>query len=268
MRFKLFSIQSLLLFVILVKVVLLYYFVFRLFITFKIESTPSPNTVTKSPTKHLSKMITVIIRDFELYENDVTLTAHSFLNIFPTMHLFVLYDELPYPPLDIMLTNNSLPNVKFINLSPSLKSSFTDSYPVAQIKTKYVLFVPDSTRLTSRQSLQALINEISKKQETMVVAPVRNQRKNMVCLKININIREWVLKYNSAKGLECDGVSGKHVLLMETDSLKKLPNAFITPFSESLYIQTMMSKLKVGYAVFNTYSGKNMRPNRLIFRLT
>lgn len=249
MRFKLISFHVLLLFVILVKVFLLYYFVFRLFITFKTESTPTPKTVTKSPTKHLSKMITVIIRDFELYENDVTLTAHSFLNIFPTMHLFILYDELPYPPLDIMLTNNSLPNVKFINLSPSLKSSFIDRYPVAQIRTKYVLFVPDSTRLTSRQSLQVLINEINKRQGSMVVAPVRNQRKNIICLKINLNIREWVLKYSSAKSLECDGVLGKHVLLMETDSLRKLPNAFIAPFPESLYIQTTVSKLKVRFNV-------------------
>lgn len=120
-----------------------------------------------------------------------------------------------------------------------------DRYPVAQIRTKYVLFVPDSTRLTSRQSLQVLINEINKKQGSMVVAPVRNQRKNIICLKININVREWVLKYSSAKSLECDGVSGKHVLLMETDSLRKLPNAFIAPFPESLYIQTTVSKLKV-----------------------
>lgn len=245
MRFKLFSIHFLLLFIILVKVVLLYYFVFRLFITFKTESTPTSKTVTKSPTKHLSKLITVIIRDFELYENDVTLTAHSFLNIFPMMHLFILYDELPYPPLDIMLTNNSLPNVKFINLSPSLKSSFMDNYPVAQIRTKYVLFVPDSTRLTSRQTLQVLINEISKREGSIVVAPVRNQRKNIACLKINVNIREWVLKYSSTKDLECDGVSGKHVLLMETDSLKKFQNVFVAPFPEALYIQSTVSKLKV-----------------------
>ncbi|KAJ8933165.1 hypothetical protein NQ314_014172 [Rhamnusium bicolor] len=248
MRLKLTKSSPFFVVLIFLKIVMLY-FTFRLFISFggfkteNIETTP--RVITKNPLKHISKLVTVIIREFELYENDVTLTAHSFINIFPTIQLFIIYDELPYPPLDIMLINNSLPNVKFISLSPSLKTPFAEHYPISQIKTKYVLFVPDSTRLTSRQSLQLMINELGRRPGNMVVAPVSSRRKDLNCLRINVTIREWTLKYSSVKSLECDGVSGKHILLLETDMLKRLSNAFILPFPQSLYIQTTVLNSKI-----------------------
>ncbi|KAG5883704.1 hypothetical protein JTB14_007423 [Gonioctena quinquepunctata] len=211
----------------------------------KVEETLTSKPVTKPQPKHISKLITVVIREFELNENDVTLTAHSFINLFPNIQLFILYDELPYPPLDIALTNNSLSNVKFVKLSASLKTSFYDHYPLSQIKTKYVLFVPDSTRPPSRQSLQIMINELNKVTGSIVVAPVSNRKKNMDFLRINVNVREWTLRYSSAKNLDSDGVASKHVMLVESQTLRRLSNAFLLPFPQSLYIQTTALDMKV-----------------------
>lgn len=200
----------------------------------------------KVPIKHISKMVTVIIREFELVENDVTLTAHSFMNIFPTIQILILFDELPYPPLDIMTTNNSLPNVKFIKLLPSLRSEYSEIYPLNQVKTKYVLFVPDSTRITSRQSLQIMLTELHRKSGDILVASVRSQKNLAYCLMIDINIREWKLKYSKTnKKVDCDGIIGKHLILMEADTLRKLSNAFLLPFPQSLYIQTAALSIKV-----------------------
>ncbi|CAH1995876.1 unnamed protein product [Acanthoscelides obtectus] len=224
------------------------YFTLRLFILFttsKPEQVPTEKPTTKSSIKHVGKLITIILRDFELHENDVTLTVHSFLNLFPTVHIYILYDELPYPPLDIMLTNNTLPNVKFVKLSPTLKNSFYDQYPVNQIKTKYVLFVPDSTRLTSRQTIQIMINELEKFSGHIIAAPLSSHKKNMKCLRIHMHVKEWTLKYSEIKGLECDGVVGKHIILLETDHLREMSNAFLLPFPQSLYVQTSVLNFKV-----------------------
>lgn len=207
---------------------------------------------TKVPIKHLSKMVTVCIREFEPTENDVTLTAHSFMNIFPTMQIFILYDELPYPPLDILTTNNSLPNVKFVKLMPSLKTAYGETYPLNQIKTKYILFVPDSTRITSRQSLQIMLSELHKKANNILVASVRSQKNLASCLMIDINVREWTLKYSKTnKKVDCDGISGKHLILIEVETLQKLANAFLLPFPQSLYIQTAALSLKVSNNIPN-----------------
>lgn len=229
------------------------YYTLRLFISFNgfkntNNSSVMVKTVTKPPLpsiKHLSKLITVVIRDFELHENDVTLTAQSFLNVFPNIQVFILYNDLPYPPLDITISNNTLPNVKLVNLSPNLRSSFSEHYPVFQIKTKYVLFVPDSTRITSRQSLQAMVNELIKQSANIVTAAINSYKKELKCLRLNVNIREWSLKYSFVKSFTCDAVSGKHVILVGTDLLMKLPNVFLLPFPQSFYIQTSILSQKV-----------------------
>lgn len=200
----------------------------------------------KDSIKQINGLVTVIMREFELFENDVALTVHSFKNIFPKMPILILYDELPYPPLDITMPNNSLPNVRFVKLVPNLKTSFMESYPLNQIKTKYVLFIPDSTRTTSQQSLQIMISDLVKKPGGILAASVRSQRNVATCLMLDINIREWTLRYSKTnRKIDCDGILGKHLLLIELATLKKLPNSFLLPFPQSLYIQTASLGLKV-----------------------
>ncbi|XP_072390310.1 ribitol 5-phosphate transferase FKRP [Diabrotica undecimpunctata] len=236
------------LFVLLLIKILTFYYASRLFsgiIQSNIEDKIITPPIPKPPKKRLNELVTVILRDFELHENDVTLTLHSFTNAFMRMQIFLMYDELPYPPLDIVLTNNTLPHIKFIKLSPDLRSSFVDNYPISEIKSKYVLFVPDSTRVSSRQSLQLMVNALSKHPGSIVAAVVKNHRQTLSCLNVNINIREWNLQFDFIKSMTCDAVTGKHVFLLETKTLMMMSNAFLLPFPHSLYLQSSALNLKV-----------------------
>lgn len=222
------------------------FYVFSNKVAPKTQDVVSPKASTKIPLKHLTKLVTVIIREFEPVENDVTLTAHSFMNIFPSMQILIIYDELPYPPLDIITTNNSLPNVKFVKLMPSLKTAYMEGCPLNLIKSKYVLFVPDSTRITSRQSLQLMLTELKNNPNNILAASVRTQKNKASCLMIDINIRKWTLKYSKTnKKVDCDGIIGKHLILVDIDTLKNLANPFLLPFSQSFYIQTAVLSMKV-----------------------
>lgn len=227
-------------------------------VSFYIFSNSTPKTTqkliigetTEIPIKHISKMVTIIMREFELQENDVTLTVYSFLNIFPKMQIYIMYDELPYPPLDILI-NNTLPNVKFFQVLPSLKNSFEKTYPLEYIKTKYVLFVPDSTRITSTQSLQIMLDELEKRPGIIVTASLRSQKNVASCLLIDISIREWTLRYSTTtKKMDCDGIFGKHLILVELLTLRKLANIFLLPFPQSFYIQTAALSIKVCKFIF------------------
>ncbi|XP_057656196.1 ribitol 5-phosphate transferase FKRP isoform X1 [Diorhabda carinulata] len=263
MRLRSFKSFPFLIILIIIKI-LTFYYASRLFsglIQTNIEDKLMLPPVSKSPKKHLSELVTVIIRDFELHENDVTLTSYSFINTFATMHVVIMYDELPYPPLDVTLTNNTLPYIKFVKLSPELKTSYIDQYSVSDIRSKYVLFVPDSTRITSRQSLQSMVNAIVKFPRSIVVAAVKNNKNTLECLRMSINIREWTLKYDLMKSMVCDAVSGKHVILLETTTLRMLSNAFLMPFPHSLYLQTAALKIKV-----NIIKGAFFHEGKPIFR--
>lgn len=200
--------------------------------------------ITKSGSKHISKIVTVILRNFELQENDVTLTVESILNVFPSIQILIICDGYPYPPLDLVFSNSTIKNIKLINLGLNLNTSYKDNYPLFQIKTKYVLFIPDSIRITSRQPIATMLNELMRVPDRIVTVSVASV-KNTQCLNIDLNIKEWTLKYSIGKNESCDSISGKHITLVETSLLKKLPNVFLMPFPEAFYIQTVANNIKV-----------------------
>ncbi|RZC42631.1 LicD domain containing protein [Asbolus verrucosus] len=252
-------------FVVVFANVIVIYYSLRLFVSFggfQAYTPPTIKTVTKPATKHISKLVTIIIREFESFENDVSATVQSFLNVFPNIQVIIVYDSIPYPALDISSRNSSVKNVKGVNLSPSLKVPFIERYPVLSIKTKYVLFVPDSTRINSRQILQSMVSELTKQPDGIVVAPV-SSKKELGCLRVNVNIREWTLKYSLIKGNVCDAVSGKHLALMETELLKQLPDPFLLPFPHSLYVQTSPLFVKSHHAQWKQKQVDNERLKHL-----
>lgn len=236
------------LFIVVINIIVVYY-TLKLFLSFKPLDTP-PKVVQKAklsakpPIKHIGKLVTVIIREFELYENDITLTVKSFLNIFPNIQVLVLSNGLPYPPLELSFWNSSVKNVKIINLTPNLNYAYIEQYPLVYVKTKYVLFVPDSARLLNRQMLHSMLLELLKKPESIIVAPF-NLKDSLNCLQVNLSIREWTVKYETLDSQICDAVTGKHVIMLETDVLKRLSNGFLLPFPQSLYLQTSYLTLKV-----------------------
>lgn len=236
-------------FIVFINIVVVY-FTLKLFLSFNpAVNVPVPpgETIKRVIKPHYNKLVSIVLREFELHENDVTETVKSFITIFPNIQVYIICDYLPYPPLDLIFWNSTIKNVKIINLAPNLNNAFIEHYPLVYIKTKYVLFVPDSTRLSNRQTLQVL-TELIKKPNTAIAAPV-GYKTNLNCLKVNVSERTWTLRYESIReqGELCDAVTGKHVLLLETDLLKRLSNAFLLPFPQALYLQTAVLNLKVSY---------------------
>ncbi|KAK9892948.1 hypothetical protein WA026_022819 [Henosepilachna vigintioctopunctata] len=194
--------------------------------------------------KNIGKLITVIIREFETHENDVSATVDSILKILPNAEIYILFDKVPYPPINIAASNVSSSKVRLMDLTPSLGRTALDSFSLFNINSKYVLFIPDATRLLSKQCIQILLNKAVKNKGAVFVSPV-SRNKDLECYRLSVNIREWSLKYNMVKSSYCDAISGKHVILIETDSLRNLSSPFLLPFPSSLYIQTSALNIKV-----------------------
>lgn len=233
--------------------IIVVYFTLKLFLSFNPGNVTNPpgetirKSVSKSSVKHFHKLVSIVIREFELHDNDVTQTVKSFILLFPNLPIYIICDSLPYPPLELTFWNNTIKNVKILNLSTNLNFAFIEQYPLVYIKTKYVLFVPDSTRLPNRQTLQLLLNETIKTPEIAVAAPI-GYKTNLNCLKVNASLRLWILKYEMQMMDDvCDAIVGRHVVMLETDLLKRLPNAFLMPFPQALYLQTAVIGLKVSF---------------------
>lgn len=219
--------------------------------------------------KHLSKSVTIVLRNFDLQENDVTQTAESILNVFPNIQILILTDEEPYPPFELVFLNSTLKNVKIINLSFNINVPFKERHPIFNIRTKYALFIPDSTRITSRQLVHQMVSEVTRKseqeREKIIVAVPFANAKNVQCWNLVLNSKEWTLKYDSVKNDSCDMISGKHSFLLDIEVLKNCGEPFMEPFPQALYIQTKAQDIKVCFGTsFNIIMDSRNRSQFLL----
>lgn len=209
------------------------------------QSTPQNKPLASTPSslslKYIENSVTIVIRKFEPFENDITKTVASVLSILPNAAVLIVSDILPYPPLGI---SKRLKNVKTISVQFHLGHSSEDRNPLYHIRTKYVLFIPDSTRILSENSLHSMILELKRQPHNILAAPI-SSKKTVNCLSINLNIREWFIQYDIADSELCDAVRGRHAILVESEILKKLPEALLLPFPDALYIQTAAKDIKV-----------------------
>lgn len=107
--------------------------------------------------RRLSRLVTIVIRRFETFENDVAALVESVINSFPDISIIVVCDVLPYPPLELHFANESLRNVRLVNLQASFNSTFDERNPLTYVKTDYVLFLSDSTRLSTKQAVLVIL---------------------------------------------------------------------------------------------------------------
>lgn len=124
------------------------------------SASSSLTTTSEMPTKlhrRLARLVTIVIRQFETFENDVASTVDSVLNSFPAIPILIVCNELPYPPLELDFSNDSLRNVKLVNLQPDFNKSFEERNPLFYIRTKFVLLLPDATRISTKQVMQVIV---------------------------------------------------------------------------------------------------------------
>ncbi|XP_011298948.1 fukutin-related protein [Fopius arisanus] len=205
------------------------------------SSAPSTHDTPQRLHRRLARLVTIVVRQFETFENDVAATVESVLNSFPAMPILIVCNELPYPPLEINLPNDTFKNVRLINLQPEFNKSFEERNPLYYVRTKFVLLLPDSTRISNKQFIQEAVIKASR--TGAVAIPVgKNQ---LTCLEMSLKIKEWSLRIAKVPGQLCDAVMGRHATLVNVNTLKKLSDPFMLPFMESLYIQTTATGLKI-----------------------
>ncbi|XP_015109775.1 fukutin-related protein [Diachasma alloeum] len=205
------------------------------------SSAPSSHDTPQRLHRRLARLVTIVVRQFETFENDVAATVESVLNSFPAMPILIVCNELPYPPLEINFSNDTFKNVRLINLQPEFNKSFDERNPLYYVRTKFVLFLPDSARISSKQVVQEAVTKTSR--TGAVAIPVgKNQ---LACLELTLKIREWSLRLSKVPGQLCDAVMGRHATMIDVNALKKLSDPFMLPFTESFYIQTSVTGLKI-----------------------
>lgn len=204
----------------------------------------APVTIAPSGrmSRHLSKLITVIFRQFDDFENDVAASVQSFISTFPNMPILVVCDTSPYPPFSFSNSNESLRNVRVISLELVLNASPEDLNPLSYVSTQYVLLAPDAMRV-SRRVLQRATAAATSTSNPMAIGISGS---NLICQFIQWHFEDWTLQYSKDNSATlCDAIHGHHALLLRTSVLRSLPKPFALPLLEALYLQTSVRDVKV-----------------------
>jgi len=88
--------------------------------------------------------VTVVIMEFEDFENDIPRSIQSIVDVFPKISIVLLSTHRPYPPLDLPNENVQL---VIQQVPPDQKQS--TGRPENYITTPYVLVMPDGGRFDS-----------------------------------------------------------------------------------------------------------------------
>ncbi|XP_006000495.1 fukutin-related protein [Latimeria chalumnae] len=193
---------------------------------------------SRKPPATRSLGVTVLIREFEDFENYVSEVVLSFRKQKPEQPVLIVADELPYSPL--MLPDT--PHVQLVVLNPSPDQPAYVSKPEFYVGTEHVLIVPDGVQLDSVRQLERLLQELkaSKGKVQMVAAPVQSSSA-IQCLNLKVNLREWTVVYSSATSCKkCSALAGDAVVLLPTEDFFNLSVPLAKPLLTSLFIQTSL----------------------------
>ncbi|XP_039278273.1 fukutin-related protein isoform X3 [Nilaparvata lugens] len=194
------------------------------------------------------KDVTIVIRAFEEFENDIPETVKSILIAFRDINVIIVCDKPLYPPLQLNISSPFYRNVKIINLLPNLSTPLKDRLPIFHIKGKYVLFIPDSSRISSGSFLRDIGDSYQRQSQDILAIPFKSE-KSVTCLKVKLQSREWTARFSNVKYADsCDFIRGRHALFMNSEILYKLSDPFLLPFPNAFYIQAASNNLNVKLA--------------------
>ncbi|XP_030387249.1 fukutin-related protein [Scaptodrosophila lebanonensis] len=238
----------------------------------------------RNANKHIRKSITIVFYGHYNFEHDLKATIDSILDVIPNMPILVLQEgaaEYAYPPIkyERNLTSGEEHTVRFMSLAFDVQKTHDQLDPLREIHTKYVLFMPDSVRLSSKNLLQKILREIntvggnigkSSQQHRVTIAPEQTVRRLLIvpfvgnlksfsgCTQIKMDLPHWTMEYvatnNSA---HCDLFVQKHAILLDVEVLRSMPEPFTLPFPEMLYIQAKIANLAT--TVFPQYFQEGRR---------
>ncbi|ELW71149.1 Fukutin-related protein [Tupaia chinensis] len=180
--------------------------------------------------------VTILVREFEAFDNAVPELVDSFLQQDPAQLVVVAADTLPYPPLALP----HVPNVRLALLQPALDRPATASRPETYVTTEFVALVPDGTRAKVPGQLERMAEALRAGSTRLVAAPVATANPAR-CLALNVSLREWTARYHPAPAApRCDALEGDAVVLLRARDLFNLSAPLARPVSTSLFLQTAL----------------------------
>lgn len=193
--------------------------------------------------ENLAERISIIIREFEDFDNSLSKTVDSVQTTLGKVPVFIVADHLPYPPL--MLENKE--GVKVVTLSSDLTKNYSTSCPLHFFRSQYVFIIPDGVKIRDWKQVHDYVTFLHSKQDTRAVAvPVANAR--LECEGLNVDLKRWSVSFQgnySEETFYCPFLRGSHGLLMETDTFKSLSEPFARPFPFTFYVQAKLKDWKV-----------------------
>ncbi|NXE86006.1 FKRP protein, partial [Cochlearius cochlearius] len=172
--------------------------------------------------------VTVLLRDFEDFENDLAGTARSFASL--PVPVLVTAETAPYPPVPLP------PGVGLLPLRPAADRPPPLARPELLVRTRHVALVPDGTR-----PLPGLLERMRDALEEgaggarVVAAPVGTAPAR--CLELRLERREWTARYGPGAPGACRAVEGPAVLLLRTRDLFALPFPLARPVPTAIFVQ-------------------------------
>ena len=98
--------------------------------------------------------VTVVIREFEDFDNAVSAAVSSVLHILPGIPVVIVADKLPYPPIVVPANAHS---VKIVTLDKAPGADYAANHLEKFITTPFVLFLPDGAMINRRDHVQNLL---------------------------------------------------------------------------------------------------------------
>lgn len=189
----------------------------------------------------LSQTIAIVIREFEVFENDISDTVQSILNILPNVKIYIICDHIPYPPIQII--DKYQKNIEIIVLKPSINKPRSFHEPFNLIDKDHILIFPDAVRLQNVTQIYKMLEYHYHNPHNIIAYPIKNEKFD--CFSLNISLRHWTMKYGKKSGTYCNAVQGKHIMLLTKSVLMQFGFPFSKPFTTSIYIQATLRKIEV-----------------------
>ena len=198
--------------------------------------------VTTIPPAILAPSITFIYQDFDMLNNVISETVQGIAKNFSDINILVLSKTFPYPPIDIPDRHN----IKLITLISELNQRLNDSRPEQNIRSNYILFMPDGVSISYqyKRKLQQQLREMASAQSPFVfVIPVEGSK--WTCHGLSVDYRHWTIQIgDTLRQSSCSYVTGDHGILLRTQDLYLLADPFLIPTFMSLYIQLSVVNIK------------------------
>lgn len=190
-----------------------------------------------------SNAVTVILREFEDFENDIKDTVAHTMQVLPKSKIIVAADKLPYPPLHLPRSET----IELINFNPLPNTNPSSMDAEAHVETPYVLLLPDGVRVGHASAVREMMLVANKmRKNSIVVASVLGEE--MPCYKTNVSLRYWSVQNTQPDLVSlCNMFQGSVVLLVPSTLLFSMSYPLSRPFPYALFLQAGLKSVSIHF---------------------